>query len=160
MDNLQVFISKGQLDYFRRKARDASVEIGAVLVGEYLTPFRIQINKIVYPEIYKATVGSLYINEDSIKAIHLAAQCAGQKVLGTIHSHVDAPPIMSTCDFESHRSFGDVVSAIVGVTAKRRTIVCFWQVNCSLPCFWEYTENLESFLKAEEEDFVLVLERE
>lgn len=75
---------------------------------------------------------------NSYNAIISAAKETGQRVLGSIHSHVNWPPVMSPTDMRTHLDSKDIISGIVEVTSGRTRVV-FWTADSALPCELLYT---------------------
>lgn len=132
-----VSLKKHALDWFRRKARDNPNEIIAFLVGKRTSLHKVRVEHIVYPELAISTPTEVcpILGESESIAEHYADE--GLQIIGDIHTHPNAPPLMSQQDFEAHKECGYIVSGIVGVSG-RRTWVSFWQLDSALSCGWEY----------------------
>lgn len=135
---LVVQISRGQLKWFRTKARSSPDEIYAVLVGRVITPTKVVVTRFHYPDINDSAKGFVDPNLESCAEIEEEAKSDGLRVLGSIHSHPDWLPIMSPNDIRSHVENKDLISGIVEVS-KGRTRVVFWRHDSSLPCELTYT---------------------
>jgi proteasome lid subunit RPN8/RPN11 len=129
-----VELHRNELDNFRRRARLSKVEILAVLLGHKLSQNLLRITNFVYPKC-KASAAKL---DADLSAIYTWAQLGGVQVLGTIHSHPEAFPILSPRDHENHRQApADAVSGVVSVFGAVTTAV-FWRADSSLPCQLRY----------------------
>jgi proteasome lid subunit RPN8/RPN11 len=135
---MNVNVSRHQLDWFRRKARNTPNEIYAVLVGKQVTPDSVWICAFRYPTLVLSTPSGVHPDEAECAEMIVEAKADGQRVLGSIHSHPSYLPVMSPQDILSHIQNNDLISGIVEVT-KRRTRVVFWRHDSSLPCELTYT---------------------
>jgi proteasome lid subunit RPN8/RPN11 len=138
---VRVRIRKGQLDYFRKKAREASPnEIYALLIGKNTSKWEVVVERVYYPVLDESTPSYVKANGVSIQNAEEEANREGFKIVGSIHSHPNWPPIMSPHDHKSHIEEGDRVSGIVEVT-NGRTRVAFWRHDTSLRLDLEYIDD-------------------
>lgn len=133
---MNVVIRKGQLDYFRRKARRNPNEIMAVLIGLTIPtePLVTVIARIEYPELKISTPSEVEISEDVLDAVHARAVSEGLGIVGFIHSHPDWMPVLSHTDYTQFDDNGCVLVGICEVQQQCRTRVVFWTKGSSLPC--------------------------
>jgi len=132
-----VLVDKGQLSYFRRKARQSRNEIMALLVGKQESSNLILVYRFEYPELVVSTPIEVKSDTQSTSDIEQRAKDEGLSVVGSIHSHPNAPIYMSQQDLRSHRVHRDKISGICEVTPKR-TFIAFWQDKNPVPCDWDY----------------------
>jgi len=135
-----VRLYKSQLDYFRRKARNNPNEIYAVLVGRHASKSELEIHYFIHPKAHdyeKATPTEVTVSADFLIECEEDAREHSLKVVGSIHSHPNWPPILSPTDHAGHIESGDRVSGVVEVT-KGRTRVAFWRHDSSLRCTIKY----------------------
>ena len=131
-------LHRGQLRWFRWKAKRAyPLETMALLVGRRLSPQAVGISYFCYPE--------LKVGEDRVRVPVRAyedacelANSEGLHVVGTLHSHCDALPMMSLTDKASHLSCGDLVSGILTILASGKTALEFWQAGDCVALKVEY----------------------
>ena len=136
-------LHRGQLDWFRRKARRESPrEILAYLIGLRLTPNIISVSYFVYPELSASTPTLVEVDCGVSREVHDEATDRGLVVLGSIHSHTPPDPstVLSECDHVNHRQNGDLVTGVVAVKEGKRSETTFWVADSSLPCKVEYFE--------------------
>jgi proteasome lid subunit RPN8/RPN11 len=138
MKHGSVRVSKQQLAYFRKCARESKKEILAYFLGEVISPELAVVKKFYYPKKFSAQTacGVTATEEESAKAYALA-ESLNMRVIGTIHSHPDWVPILSPTDYKEHIKMGDRLSAVVGVNG-RKTRVYFWVVESALPLNIQY----------------------
>ena len=127
----------GQLNYFRKRARESAKEILALLIGEVVSPDLTRIEYFWYPEYAEQTVNCVQVDSTSLLDLKKKAEAKSLKIIGTIHSHGNWVPILSPADYKGHISDGDRVSAVVGVNG-RKTRVYFWVAESALPLRIEY----------------------
>jgi proteasome lid subunit RPN8/RPN11 len=133
-----VYISKSALDYFRSKARDCPHEIQAYLVGDYVHPNKYIVKALVHPREYAIQTSACVqpSGEDYARAKQLALD-EGMRIIGDIHTHPNADPVMSVPDYEACMADGLQICGIVSVRG-RKTQVRFWMANSALPCEVSY----------------------
>lgn len=137
MSNVIVRVHRGQLAYFRRKARQSEKEQYAMLIGNHLSPSVVDIHRFVYPKLKVQSASAVQPDDDAYKREVKKAIDAGMTVVGTIHSHPNWMPVMSSTDHDGHVAEGDSISAVVG-TMNGKTWVYFWRADSSLPCKIEF----------------------
>lgn len=132
-----VYLHKHALDWFRRKARDSEKEILVYLVGRRLSKHRLHVENFVYPDLAISDRTTVQAAKGERQRITEQYATSGSYIVGDIHTHLDAPPILSRADFDAHVQEGSVVSGIVSVSG-RKTWVSFWQLDSALSCGWTY----------------------
>lgn len=142
MKNNRVRLLKGQLDYFRKQARESSLEIQAYLVGEVVSPTLTVVDYFAYTDEYGLqTRGQAAWFRRDYEQVKREAEERGRRIIGSIHSHpnmcdaVLSPEDYNSCITEGHRICG-IVSAEHG-----RTLVRFWVVDCALPADIVYAKE-------------------
>lgn len=133
---MEIFLKKAQLDYFRKKSLNSPNEQLAFLIGRQ-TAKGVEITRFVYPKLVDSTPVYVESDSDSDNKIRDEAAARGLRIVGSIHSHPNCPPVMSAFDYSGHLQDGDVVSGIVSVM-NRKTQVCFWSAHSALPCEFTY----------------------
>lgn len=131
---VKVKLKKGQLDHFRKLARNTHKEIQAYLIGEVVSPEVTVVHKFVYCTKYAVQTPShvQWFNEEYEK-VKKSAEERGLRVVGDIHSHPKWDAVMSPSDYKAHIEEGHRVSGICS-TESRKTRVRFWVAEFSLPC--------------------------
>jgi proteasome lid subunit RPN8/RPN11 len=130
----KVKVSKNQLNYFRKLARNSDKEIEAYLVGEVVSPELTVVKRIVYTKKYlEQTPGGVCWRVEDIQALKVTAEEQGFSVIGSIHSHPNYWPIVSGLDHTSHVQEQMRVMGVCA-TMNRKTMVCFWVTESCLPC--------------------------
>jgi proteasome lid subunit RPN8/RPN11 len=135
----KVRVSKGALDYFRKKARDASpLEIQAYFLGNIKSVNEVEITDFIYTTEYatqtKDTVGW---NADHFHALKERAVKEGKIIIGDIHSHPNYLPVMSGTDYRGAILDSLLICGICSIYG-RKTNVLFWTPNSSLHCEVKY----------------------
>lgn len=139
--SIKVRLSKGQLDYFRRKARATSNEILAYLVGEVVSPTLTVIDGFEYPKRYASStpeeVAWYTVDYELVKK---KAEGRGRRIVGFIHSHPypDASVVMSPDDYKICIKEMFRLCGICTTDASGRTEVKFWVMDSAVPCKREY----------------------
>lgn len=134
-------LHRGQLNWFRRKARRNSPrEILAYLIGQKTTPNVLAVSYFVYPKLKVSTPTGVEVDAEPAQEVFDEAQERGFSVLGSIHSHTppSPSPVLSKCDHRDHRMSGDAVTGIIALYERGRSETIFWTVDSSLPCRVEY----------------------
>jgi len=134
---ITVNISKAQLDYFRKRARQCKKEIFAILFGRVLSDTEVDVVYFDYPRLEISTPAEVLAEADDAEVAVQSAEKVGLEMVGTIHSHIGVPCYMSTQDREGHIEEGSIISGIVEVIGGR-TRVAFWQARSPVPCNIEY----------------------
>lgn len=139
---MEIWVHRGQLDYFRKLARKNSTEIYAILIGKQVTKGEIHVYYFIHPrpsdyEVKKYDEAT--VSADFVERADTDATAEGLKIVGGIHTHPNWPPIMSPTDHKNHRESGDKITGIVEVS-NGRTRVAFWRHDSALPCKLKYFE--------------------
>jgi proteasome lid subunit RPN8/RPN11 len=140
---LIIRLHRGQLNWFRRKARrESPKEILAYLIGQRITPQLIAVSYFVYPQLSVSTPTRLEVDAGAVREIRDEAQERGFSILGDIHSHTPPSPrpILSKRDHLDQRSNGDLVTGVCALREHGRPETAFWVADSSLPCKVEYFE--------------------
>jgi len=132
-----VQLRRGQLDWFRRKARATDKEILACLVGTVVSSSHVRVEYFAYPDLETQTTSEVDPAEDSWQEIKKEAEDRGLDIIGQIHSHPNWWPVKSPADHDIHLHNS---WRIIGVCAvmKPKTAVYFWVPESSLPCKIKY----------------------
>lgn len=134
---MNVYIKKHHLAYFRKKARETSNEILAVLLGFVYPNDGVEVVKLSYPILDVSTPNSVHANEESFRDIEKNALLNGLKILGSIHTHPNYIPVMSGMDYDDFKNNKEIIAGIVEVT-DNKTRVVFWCGDTPLPCKIKY----------------------
>lgn len=132
--NNRVKLKKGQLDRFRKLARESSLEIQAYLVGRVVSPNLTVVDNFVYTAEYglQTRDQAAWFRRD-YERVSKEAEERGRRIIGSIHSHpsmgdaVLSPGDYESCIAEGHRICG-IVSSDHGHTRVR-----FWVIDSALP---------------------------
>jgi proteasome lid subunit RPN8/RPN11 len=134
-----VTLHRGQLKYFRAKARKAyPKEILAVLVGRQVHSGLIEVHRFYYPLLKVSTdqeVKTEYFVSDFID------KDEGLKVVGDIHSHPNYPAVMSPSDHQCHRKGDNKISAILEVPKVGKSRLIIWRDGTPLPCELDFFKD-------------------
>lgn len=146
----RVKVRKGQLDRFRRIARDSRLEVQAFLIGEVINPQLTVIDSIEYaPEYAYQTKTSVSWYVRDYERVKQRAEERGKRIVGFIHSHPRWDAVMSTADYKFCQVHGYRVCGIVS-TYRRATRVRFWVMNSSLPCEVVYAKKKAASICAQQ----------
>lgn len=134
----KVKVKKHQLDYFRKLARNCSLEIQAYLVGKVVSPKLTVIDYFAYTDSY------FIQDKDGVSwdlyKYNLAkekAESKGMRIVGQIHSHPEWDAVLSPKDYKNLIEEGHRISGLCS-TNGRKTKVRFWTPESSLSCEIEY----------------------
>lgn len=143
----QVRIRKGQLDRFRRVARDSRLEVLAFLIGEVVSPQLTVIDSIEYaPEYgYQTRTSVSWYVRDYERVKHRAEE-RGKRIVGFIHSHPRWDAVMSAADYRFCQAHDYRVCGIVS-THRRKTRARFWVMDSALPCEVVYAKKKAASVK-------------
>lgn len=135
----KVRVKKGQLDYFRRKARQAHPkEFQAYLVGRVVSPELVVIEYFAYPKEYATqTTEEVCWFKEEYNEVKKAAEEQNLMIVGDIHSHPNYWPVLSPDDHKNAVTECQRICAVYG-TFGRRSKTYFWLTDSSLPCSVEY----------------------
>lgn len=132
---MTVFLRKGQLNYFRKKARSTPNEVIAVIAGTYDKATKTaHVFRFYYPTPIVATPNEVSISDEDVEQIEIEADRKGWSVLGSVHSHPDCLPILSDADYALFTDYKDLLVGICEVERQCRTRVVFWQRSTPLAC--------------------------
>jgi len=129
---MKLLINACELDRFKRRAsRGYPREVYAILMGKRLANSTFKVMQIVIPRVVEATYDYVIPDYAQIDRIIGASEL---KYLGSIHSHPQAPPTISTHDYQ----YWDK-GPVVGILSVRKrniykaTELKFWRKNAALP---------------------------
>ncbi len=129
---MRLIINELDLKKFKRAAsRFYPREIYGVLLGKRLKNNTYKVTKIVIPPIREATYD--YVIPDYEEIDRIVAQ-SGLSYIGSIHSHPQAPPTVSSHDYQYWER-----DRVVGILSVRKrsvykvTELKFWRKNACLP---------------------------
>lgn len=136
----KVNVSKGALNHFRKKAREAfPLEIQAYLLGRVVSIDEIEITKFLYTKNYAIqTNGSVCWYQEDLDKVRQQSIDTDQLVVGDIHSHPNWDAVMSPSDQSAAIIEGFSICGIVSII-DNKTRVRFWTPNSALPCKIIYT---------------------
>jgi proteasome lid subunit RPN8/RPN11 len=135
---MTIRLHRGQVRWFRSKAKkNYPLEIQALLIGQRLSPNLVGVSYFVYPPQIQ-TVDWVEVPNTVYEETAELVNDDGLKIVGTLHSHCDALPMMSQQDKRSHIAAGDAVSGILTVLSSGNTHLEFWKENDCLPLNIEY----------------------
>lgn len=139
---MKVRISRNQLAYFRKLARDCPYEIQAYLIGTVESPSLTVVSSIEYCTEYEVQtkLNVAWTGEEWSRVKRLAEE-QSRRIVGDIHSHLEWDAVLSPLDYDGAISEGLHICGIVSVE-KRKTRARFWNVNSALPVEVEYGDKL------------------
>lgn len=138
-----VYISKSQLDYFRRLARDDQREIMAYLIGHVFGPDYTRVDYVAYTNDYRVqTPGAVDWTVPEYVRVAREAEERGGRIVGFIHSHPEWDSVLSPGDYLKCISEGHHICGVVSVYG-RRTRTRMWKMDCALPCEITHVEERE-----------------
>jgi proteasome lid subunit RPN8/RPN11 len=136
-----VRIAKGQLSYFKQKARARKTEVFALMFGQRLSQHLVQVLHFAYPVMKVQEEFSCEADDDSYYDHVELAEEAGLTFLGSIHSHPPrGEPFMSHADAVSARLEREIISGIYHVNGAK-SILSFWTTDSPVPCEWDYIQR-------------------
>lgn len=144
---IKVRLSKGQLRYFRSKARATSNEVHAYLIGDIVSPSLAVVDYFAYPKEYADSTPekvSWYVED--YQQVKKKAEERGRRIIGFIHSHPhpNGSVVMSSAD---HSVCVQEMFRLCGVCTtdeKRQTEVKFWVMDSPLPCEIIYAKSKDT----------------
>jgi len=130
----KVRVNKNALDYFRRKAREASpLEIEAYLTGRVLSLNEIEILNFHYPDSYlEQSKEHVQWSTEQMDALKVKADNLNLRILGSIHSHPNWDAVMSSTDYQAYVLDQLPICGICSVNENKRTRVRFWTPTSAL----------------------------
>ena len=140
--NNKVKLRKNQLDYFRKLARESSLEIQAYLVGDIVNPNITVVDHFVYPPEYglQTRYQAAWYRRD-YERVRREAEERGRRIIGSIHSHPGMDDaVLSPEDYESCIAEGHRICGIV-TTDGSASRVRFWVMDCALPADVSYEKG-------------------
>lgn len=137
----RVRIKKGQLDYFRKKARATKKEVMGYLVGKVISPELVVVEEIAYTtQYFTQTECAVQWSGEEYERVKKSAEERGLRIIGDIHSHPNWWPVPSPTDFKGQFQEGHRITGICSVM-NGKTKVYFWIPESSLPCKVEYKDG-------------------
>lgn len=137
----RVRIRKGQLAYFRKKARATKKEVLAYLVGKVVSPELTIVEYVAYTQKYATqTECEVQWFGEEYDNVKKEAEERGLRIIGDIHSHPNWWPVPSPTDFQGQFQEGHRITGICSVM-NGKTKVYFWIPESSLPCAVEYIDG-------------------
>jgi proteasome lid subunit RPN8/RPN11 len=129
---MKLLINECDLTRFKRRAsRGYPREVYAILLGKRLANSTYKIIQIVIPPVVESTYDYVIPDYHQIGKIIAAS---GLDYIGSIHSHPQAPPTISTHDYQYWDK--DRVVGILSVRKRnlyKATELKFWRRNAALP---------------------------
>ena len=129
---MKLLINECELGRFKRRAsRGYPREVYAIMLGKRLANSTYKIIEIVIPQVVEATYDYVIPDYNQIDRIISASEL---NYIGSIHSHPQAPPTISTHDYQ----YWDK-GRVVGILSVRKrniykaTELKFWRRNAALP---------------------------
>lgn len=140
----KVRLSRGQLVYFRRKARATSNEIQAYLIGDVVSPTLAVIDSFEYPKKYAVSTPeevAWYVADYEL--VKKKAEERGRRVIGFMHSHPypDGAVVMSADDYKVCIKEMFRLCGVCTTDEKGRTTFEFWVMDSAVPCTVEYDKT-------------------
>ena len=137
-----VRIKRGQAAYFRKlalaEAKKSGKEIQAYMIGHVVSPTLTVVDEFRYPKQYATqTTQAVQWYQDEYEAVEKAAETAGKRVVGDVHSHPAWDSVLSKTDYTSHIKEGFRIAGICSVNGGR-TRIRFWVAESALPLEIEY----------------------
>lgn len=138
----RVKLHKGQLDYFRKLARQSPLEIQAYLIGDVVSPSLTVIDSFEYTRKYGTqTTGEVSWFTSEYERVAKKAEERGKRIVGDIHTHPQRACIMSDADYSACITAGHRISGICAVRPDGGTTVAFWVADCALICEMVYAKK-------------------
>jgi proteasome lid subunit RPN8/RPN11 len=129
---MKLLINEGDLNRFKRRAsRGYPREVYAIMLGKRLANSTYKILEIIIPPVVESTYDYVIPDYDRIDRIVASSRL---KYIGSIHSHPQAPPTISTHDYQYWNN-----DKVVGILSVRKrniykvTEIKFWRKNAALP---------------------------
>lgn len=137
-----VRLHREQLNYFRRIARRAGEkETQAYLVGKVVSPELVVVDYFAHPKKYATqTTNEVAWYFDEWQALKKSVEESGKQIVGDIHSHPNWWPIPSPHDIKTTVQDGYRITGIYATMGKKSK-VCFWLLESSLPARVDYAEE-------------------
>jgi proteasome lid subunit RPN8/RPN11 len=126
-----VQIKRSQLNYFRSKARNNSLEIEALLIGSVVGG-TVTVDSIEYTKDYaEQSTSSVQWRDEEYTRVEEKAKAKGLAIVGDIHSHPNWDAAPSPSDYKALLAIGHSILGICS-TNNRKTRVRFWVANSCL----------------------------
>jgi proteasome lid subunit RPN8/RPN11 len=129
---MKLLINEHDLNSFKKRAsRGYPREVYGIMLGKRLANRTFKINSIVIPPVVEATYDYVIPDYSTIDKILASSDL---DYIGSIHSHPQAPPTISTHDYQ----YWDK-DPVVGILSVRKrniykvTELKFWRKNAALP---------------------------
>ena len=129
---MKLLINECELDRFKRRAsRGYPREVYAILLGKRLANSTFKVARVAIPRVVEATYD--YVIPDYAQIDRIISE-SGLEYIGSLHSHPQAPPTISTHDYQYWDK--DPVLGILSVRKRniyKATELKFWRKNAALP---------------------------
>jgi proteasome lid subunit RPN8/RPN11 len=129
---MKLIINEHDLNNFKKRAsRGYPREVYGIMLGKRLANSTFKIVRIIIPPVVEATYDYVIPDYDKIDEIVASSEL---NYIGSIHSHPQAPPTISSHDYQ----YWDK-DRIVGILSVRKrniykvTELKFWRKNAALP---------------------------
>ncbi|HEY7535631.1 MAG TPA: Mov34/MPN/PAD-1 family protein [Thermodesulfobacteriota bacterium] len=131
---MKLMLNENDLSAFKRRAsRGYPREIYGIMLGKRLKNNTFKVSRIIIPPILEATYDYVIPDYNEIERI---VSSSGMNYIGSVHSHPQAPPTLSTHDYQYWDKNKDEVLGILSVRKRNSykvTELKFWRKNSSLP---------------------------
>jgi proteasome lid subunit RPN8/RPN11 len=131
---MKLIVNEKDLATFKRRAsRIYPREVYGILLGKKLKNSAYKVLRIIIPTILEATYDYVIPDYSEIDRIVSSSEL---DYIGAIHSHPQAPPAVSSHDYQYWDGKKDEVVGILSVrkrSAYKVTELKFWRKNSSLP---------------------------
>ena len=110
----------------------------AYLIGEVVSPTLTVVKRFVYTKDYfEQTPTSISWSVDEYDRVKKEAEEEGLVIVGSLHSHPNFFPVLSSTDCKTHVTEQVRVSGVYGFIGKKG-MVCFWVSESFQPLKKEY----------------------
>ncbi len=131
---MKLILNEKHLSSLKRWASRAYPrEVYSIMLGKRLKNNTFKISRIVVPPIVEATYDYVIPDYNEIEKI---VSSSGLDYIGSIHSHPQAPPTVSSHDYQNWDKNEDEVLGILSIRKRNSykvTELKFWKKNSSLP---------------------------
>jgi proteasome lid subunit RPN8/RPN11 len=129
---MKLIINQNDLVKFKKRAsRGYPREVYGIMLGKRLANSTFKIVRIIIPPVVEATYDYVIPDYDKIDEIVASSELA---YIGSIHSHPQAPPTISSHDYQYWDN-----DRVIGILSVRKrniykvTELKFWRKNAALP---------------------------